>query len=211
MGLILSIQTGRIKTYQTDGHSWRSATFKSPVDGPIRLGRQGFAGDQHADPRYHGGPDKAVLVYSADHHAAWHAEGFPEPVPPGAFGENILVQGMSESTVCIGDFYSLGDAAVQVSQPREPCGKQARRWRIPDLVARMTRSGRTGWYLRVIQEGTVAAGDRFTLRERPHPEWPITKAQQVMHFMNDDAAAAAELAGVSALSEDWKRALIDRF
>ncbi|MBS1825204.1 MAG: MOSC domain-containing protein [Acidobacteria bacterium] len=203
MSTVVSIQTGKIRSY--DG--WRTATYKDPVQGEVFLGTEGFEGDQQADRRYHGGPDKAALVYSHDHYAPWHAELFPDPLPAGAFGENILVAGLREGDVCVGDVYELGQAKVQVSQPRQPCGKQARRWGIPDLVQQINRRGWTGWYLRVLREGHVQAGDRFELVERPHPEWVVTRAHDVMHFRKKDADAAAELASCPALSEEWVKEL----
>jgi MOSC domain-containing protein YiiM len=121
----------------------------------------------------------------------------------GAFGENIVVEGMSEADVCVGDVYDLGEARVQVSQPRQPCGKQARRWGIADLVEQINRRGWTGWYLRVLREGRVQAGDRFTMLERPHPEWTISRAHEVMHFRKKDAEAIESLAACAALSADW--------
>jgi MOSC domain-containing protein YiiM len=202
-GRVVSIQVGRIRSF--DG--WRTATYKNPVQGPVMLRGEGFDGDQQADRRYHGGPDKAALVYSQDHYAPWHAELFPEPLPAGAFGENILVSGMSEGDVCVGDMYELGEAQVQVSQPRQPCGKQARRWGIVDLVDQINRRGWTGWYLRVLREGRVQAGDRFVLVDRPHAEWTVERAHEVMHFRRRDVEATEALAACPALSEEWVRAL----
>lgn len=199
MSQVISIQVGKIRSY--DG--WRTATYKDPVQGAVHLGKEGFEGDQQADRRYHGGPEKAALVYSHDHYAPWHAELFPEPLPAGAFGENLLVSGMSEKDVCVGDIYILGEAQVQVSQPRQPCGKQARRWGIADLVDQINKRGWTGWYLRVLREGLVRAGDTFQLMERPHPEWPIPLAHEVMHHRKKDVQAAEALAACPALSPEW--------
>jgi len=199
MSQILSIQIGKIRT--RDG--FRTATYKDPVQGPLHLGKEGFEGDQQADRRYHGGPDKAALVYSHDHYAPWHAELFPDPLPPGAFGENILVSGMTEKDVCIGDLYTLGEAQVEVSQPRQPCGKQARRWGIPDLVDQINKRGWTGWYLRVLREGRVQSGDMFQLIERPNPEWPIPLAHEIMHYRRKDVEATESLATCPALSLEW--------
>ncbi|MBI3681979.1 MAG: MOSC domain-containing protein [Acidobacteria bacterium] len=216
MGLVVSIQIGKVRQLGTEGAAnpmdqpWTTATIKEPVSEPVWLATLGFAGDEHADGRYHGGPDKAVLVYSEDHSEAWRQEVFKNPLPPGAFGENILVSGMTETDVCIGDVYWLGEVMVAVSQPRQPCWKQARRWRLPELTARMTKTGRTGWYLRVLREGHVQAGERFALAERPHPEWTVARAHVVMHYMKKDRESTAALAGVAALSEAWKQELRKR-
>lgn len=214
---VTSLQAGKIQTLRDPQASnprdrvWTTATFKSAVPGPVRLTALGLNGDEQADPRFHGGADKAVLVYSHDHYAAWDASGiFGQPLPPGAFGENILVEGMSESDVSVGDVYSLGGAVVEVSQPRQPCRKQARRWKIHNLVALMVEACRCGWYLRVRQEGLVQAGDRFSLIERPYPEWTISRAHQVMHFGKADRETSLALARCPALSNDWKRVLLGR-
>lgn len=213
MSLVTSIQIGPVRSYGQPGATdpqdqpWTTATSKDPVPGPIWMGREGLTGDEHADLQHHGGPDKAILVYSGDHYPLWLGEIFPHPLPPGAFGENLTVSGMAEPDVCVGDIYSLGAAVVQVSQPRKPCWKQARRWRIPDLVVRMIQPCRSGWYLRVLEEGAVQPGDRFELRERPHPEWPVSRAHHVMHFEKTNPAAAAELAACPALAEVWKSEL----
>lgn len=217
MSLVVSIQVGKIRSYgdaeaedPIDGE-WTTATFKEPVSGPVWLGREGFEGDEQADRRFHGGPDKAALVYSADHLPVWEKTVFFTDLPYGAFGENISVSGMVEADVCIGDVYTLGEARVQVSQPRQPCWKQARRWRIHDLVVKVNRTGRSGWYLRVLREGHVKAGDRFVLEERPHSDWTVARANQLLHFNKTDVEGARELALLPALAEAWRRDLRRRF
>lgn len=207
---IVSIQLGKVRHYGEGKDEWVTATFKEPVTGGVLLTGEGFAGDAVADRRYHGGPEKAVLVYSHDHYALWDAELFHQQLPPGAFGENILVAGLTENETCLGDIWEIGRALVQVSQPRQPCWKQARRWGIRDLVVRMNHAGRSGWYLRVLREGTVKAGDPFHLRERTHPEWPIARANQVYHFRKNDRSATAELAACPALAESWRVELLER-
>ncbi len=123
---------------------------------PLDLGVEGLAGDQQANRRVHGGPDKAVCVYSADH-AAWWRETLGAPEwGAGAVGENFTVDGQTETSVCLGDIYDVGSARVQVSQPRSPCRTLARRWQRPDLPKRVVQSGRSGWYLRVLRVGRVA-------------------------------------------------------
>lgn len=210
MSTVVSLQLGKLQTLASPEGDWTTATFKQPAEGPVWLGELGFTGDEQADRKNHGGPDKAVLVYSADHYADWHPEVFAEPLPFGAFGENLSVAGMQEADVAVGDVYRLGGAVVQVSQPRQPCWKQARRWGVRDLVVKINQTGRTGWYLRVIEEGHVQAGDSFALMDRPHPEWPLPLAHQIMHFRKDDAEPARALAACPLLAESWKRELLRR-
>ena len=168
-GRIVGVQVGLPK----DHGDWRTAFFKEPVRGEVVLHRLGLEGDGQADRRVHGGPDKAVLVYSADHYEAWREELAQPDLPFGAFAENLTVQGLDETSVCVGDIFRVGDALVQVSQPRGPCWKIGRRWGRPDLVIRVARSGRTGWYLRVIEPWRLEVGSDMRLVSRPFPEWVV--------------------------------------
>ncbi len=161
---ILSIQVGMPTAYGTEGaeeemdRAWVTSFYKQPVAGPRWLGRENLVGNQQADTENHGGPDKAALCYSAAHYPRWRAEIAGFDPPHGGFGENFTIAGQSEETVCIGDTYAIGEARVQVSQPRGPCWKIERRWRLPGLTARVRETGRTGWYVRVLIEGAVEAG-----------------------------------------------------
>ena len=208
---IVSLQVGLPRLMDPHGQPWTTATFKDPVSGKVALSWEGLDGDGHADLVNHGGVDKAVLVYSDDHAERWRRELFPEGLPPGAFGENFTVQGLTEASVCLGDVFQVGAARVQVSQPRQPCWKQARRYAMNDLVVRIVRTGRTGWYLRVLAEGLVEAGDVMTLLERPHPEWTIERANQVMHVAKTNRELSLELADCPALAQSWVTSLRKRF
>jgi MOSC domain-containing protein YiiM len=128
-------------------------------------------------------------------------------VPPGGFGENFTTAGLLETDVCVGDVFQIGQAVVQVSQPRQPCWKLARRWRIRDLALRVQQTGRTGWYLRVLQEGTIVAGLPLTLVDRPYPEWTVAACYAVLHHRREDVGAARALAACSALSVSWRDSL----
>lgn len=190
---------------------WTTGFFKEPVQGPVLLRTTNLEGDGQADRVHHGGVDKAVLAYSAEHYPDWRRSMEQPSLPFGAFGENFTVTGLTEADVCIGDTWQVGDEVVmQVSQPRQPCWKLVRRWRIKTLVLQVQQTGRTGWYFRVLSEGTVAAGTRLVLRERPHPVWTVERANRVMHLEKKNVQAALELAAVPLLSESWRMTLIDR-
>jgi MOSC domain-containing protein YiiM len=193
-----------------DDEPWESGIFKAPVTGPVRLGRLGLDGDGQADRVNHGGPDKAVNVYSADHHAAWRAELGRSEIGPGAFGENFTIRGATEAEVCLGDVFRVGEALVQITQPRQPCWKLARRWRLPDFAARVEASGRTGWYLRVLAEGVVSAGDRLLLEDRPYPEWPMDRVWSVLRARPLDPEAVATLRDTPVVAESLARSLARR-
>jgi MOSC domain-containing protein YiiM len=213
---LLSIQVGAPTTHLRPGSSdpldrpWRTGFFKAQVDGPLWLGRQNLFGDGQANRKVHGGPDKAVLAYAGAHYRLWRAElGMPE-LPHGAFAENFTVSDLDESSVCIGDVYAIGDARVQVSQPRQPCSNITRRWRIADFTQRVADTGRTGWYLRVMHEASIQAGQRIELLERPRPDWSVARATRAMVRRALDPAEAAALAALPELSVAWRTTLIRR-
>jgi MOSC domain-containing protein YiiM len=193
-----------------------SGIVKAAQAGPVRLSFTGLAGDEQGDRVYHGGPDKALHHYAAEHYAMWAARWPDSPVPlvPGAFGENLATVGMTEREVHIGDVYRLGTALLQVSQGRQPCWKLNRRFGRDDAASAMQGSGRTGWYYRVLEEGAIAGGDRFELVERPCPGWPLERliralfpADPAMPALRDEWARAASLA---PLSPNWKTAFTKR-
>lgn len=201
---------GRVDATDPLEKAWTTGFFKEPVVDPVWLGRTNLVGDGQADLQNHGGPDKAVNAYPIEHYEYWRAELELAELPCAAFGENFTTAGALEAEVCIGDVFQVGDAQVQISQPRQPCWKLARRWRVKDLALRVQQTGRTGWYFRVLAEGFVKAGDRIQLVERPHPEWSVAAANEVMHQRKDDATAARSLAACLALSESWRRSLSRR-
>jgi len=163
----------------------------------VRLGQTNLEGDRQADPRVHGGPEMAVLCYSADHYPLWREELGIAEIGPGGFAENFTISGQDERTVCIGDVYAVGPALVQVSQPRGPCYKISYRWKRPDLLGRCESNGRHGWYLRVLEEGVVEAGMQVQLRERPNPAWSVRRAADVFRTRRKRAEEAADLARIT--------------
>src|SRR6202142_702801 len=172
-GILCSIQIGIPRGYgfegATDAHDkqWTTGFFKTPIEGPVFAGATNLAGDSKADLENHGGVDKAVLAYSADPYPRWREE-LPMPgMPYGAFGENLTISGFSEESVCIGDIFRIGKVIFEVSQPRQPCWKLARRWRMHHLTGLVVRNGRSGWYLRVQEQGWIEAQMPVELIGRP--------------------------------------------
>lgn len=210
---LVSVQAGMPQHFGTEDAAdlidrpWFSGFAKKPLDGPIWLGRTNLDGDGQADLKNHGGPDKAVLAYSADHYPLWREELNRPDLPYGAFGENFTITGLEESSVCIGDTYTVGEALLQVSQPRQPCWKISRHLRINDALERVSATGRTGWYFRVLKEGHVEPGILVVLVNRPLPEWTIARASEIMRRRKDDRMAASELAGLALLSLSWRETL----
>lgn len=187
---------------------WTTGFFKDQIPGPVLMGAAGLEGDGQADLVHHGGPDKAVLAYSAGHYPAWRLSMGDPRLPFGAFGENLTIAALTEADVCVGDTWRIGDSAtVQVSQPRQPCWKLARRWRIKTLALEVQDTGRTGWYFRVLAGGAVSPGMGMKLLERPHPDWTIRRANRVMHSRDHDADEMMGLASLALLSASWRETL----
>jgi MOSC domain-containing protein YiiM len=213
---LVAIHVGRPRTLGNEAaidpleKAWTSAIFKHPAPGPVVIHADSVEGDEQADPSAHGGPDKAICVYPADHYPRWRSELGLTDMAPGAFGENFTIAGLTEDGVCIGDRWSIGTIVVEVSQPRQPCWKLARRWRRKDFAQEVIAAGRTGWYFRVVRPDVVTTGVRCALVARPHPEWTIEAANRVMHGRPHDRAAVGRLAAVELLSESWKRTLRSR-
>jgi len=188
---------------------WTTGFYKSPVNGSVEIQGYGIDGDGQADLSVHGGPDKAICCYPSIHFAFWKSALGLE-MNPGAFGENFTVDQVTEEDVCIGDRFEANGVVFQVSQPRQPCWKLARRWGVKNLAALVQANGRTGWYFRVVTAGAIAAPATLTLRQRPNPEWTITRANAVMHHQKMDLDAARELIALEGLSESWRDALRKR-
>ena len=149
-----------------------SAIAKRPVPGPWLITAEGLAGDEQGDRVHHGGPEKALHHYPIEHYSLWSAET-PElaealSIVP-SFGENISTTGLTEETVCIGDIFTAGVVRLQVSQGRQPCWKLNAKFGRPDMAYRVQKTGRTGWYYRVLSEGRIDPGTPLVLNDRPHP------------------------------------------
>lgn len=189
---------------------WTSSIFKKPVEGKVWLGKTNLVGDEQADKKHHGGPEKAVFAYPTSHYEKWNKELDREDIVVGIMGENFAIEHMDEHTCCIGDTYEVGGAIIQISQPRQPCWKPARRMKKLDFSVKIQNSGRTGWYYRVLQEGYVEAGDTFALTDRPYSIWTISKCNDIMHKNKQDIEAATQLASCEYLSKNWKETLTKR-
>ena len=184
-----------------------SAIAKQPVADPtIFLDQRNLTGDRQADRRFHGGPDKAVYAYPADHFPAWQAELGIE-LGPGSFGENLTTAGWHETDVCIGDVWEWGEARLQVTQPRSPCYKLALHTGRPDLLKRFVATGRTGWYLRVLRPGNAPVAGPIRLADRDPAGISVLDAHRA-GLPNGAAPAEIErLLELAPLAAEWKRLL----
>lgn len=207
---IKQLRKGKVKKMGKKGakdpfeREWESGIFKNPFEDKLWLTKTGLKGDEIADTKVHGGPEKALFAYPVKHYEYWQKELQLE-INAGGFGENLVVEGTDEFTTCLGDTYRFGDAIIEVSQPRQPCWKPARRFQVIDFALRIQQTGKTGWYFRVLQEGYVEGGVSMELLERPYPEWTIEKCNEVMHKKKDDLELTASLLACEALAQNWQR------
>ncbi|MBN9601487.1 MAG: MOSC domain-containing protein [Afipia felis] len=202
---ILELRIGRAAPLGASGAL--SAIEKRKVEGGLAASLLGLDGDEQADRKHHGGPDKAIHAYAVSHLPNWASElpAQAERFRPGAFGENLVIGGASEADICLGDRWRIGSTLVEVSQGRQPCWKLNWRFEVPNMARRVQESGRTGWYFRVIEPGVIAAGDRGTLVARPHAAWTLTRTSHLLYHDRMNRPALAELAKLPGLPENWRR------
>ncbi|MFM4857975.1 MOSC domain-containing protein [Aeromonas hydrophila] len=193
-----------------------SAIHKQATSIPLWCGANGLAGDEQCDQRHHGGPDRALHYYPADHYPWWHnwqtALGLPAPSTPwqpAAFGENLSGVGLTEAQACIGDVYRLGEALIQISQPRSPCFKLNQRFGYGQMSQVMQLSGRCGWLLRVLEEGMVMPQERLELVDRPYPEFTVKRTADILFNQLRNEADLLLLLENPALSPNWRKHAAD--
>lgn len=198
-----SVQTGSVAPLGPEGVP--SGFVKHKRDGTIAVKTLGLDGDAQADLTVHGGPEKAVYGYADSHYASWSAEFPALDFNAGAMGENLTVIGMDERDICVGDVHAIGSALLQVCQPRQPCFKLSLRHDENVLPKAMVRSGRSGWYYRVLQEGALRAGDAVKLHHRPHGDFLFTRLVEIIYHGEATRAELAQMSDMRALASNWRR------
>ncbi|MCS7480484.1 MOSC domain-containing protein [Umezawaea endophytica] len=188
---VLVVSTGAVRPLPWRGRTVATGIGKTPVHGPVDVGASGLTGDEQADREHHGGPGKAVLVYPVEHYRTW-AEEIGDLVPP-AFGENLTTSGLLETDTAIGSVYAAGTAVLQVTWPRRPCYKLSAHHGIADLAVRTQRTGRTGFYCRVLLPGRLGAGSDVELLHRPDHGITVAEVHRVVNVDRADHAAARHL------------------
>jgi MOSC domain-containing protein YiiM len=204
MPSVVSIQVGRVAPLGPN--EVPSAFVKLPVRGSLHAGPLGIEGDEQADLNVHGGADKAVYFYPCEHYPMWAADvpRHEKTLLPGSFGENVTTSGLDEQAIAIGDVLDIGSAQVQVSQPRQPCFKLGLRFADNGLGRIMMQSGRTGWYVRVLQAGKLTPGDAIRVVRRPNPQWTIARFNQFILRRSTAADDMEELLQIEGLAEVWR-------
>src|SRR3990172_7748798 len=207
---IVSVNVGLPREVIWKGKRVTTGILKEPITGRVMMRRLNLDGDRQADLSVHGGPSKAVYVYPVQHYDYWRGELPEMKLPWGMFGENLTTEGLLEDAVRIGDRFRIGTAEVVVTQPRLPCFKLGVRFGRPDMVKRFLASRRTGFYLAVLEEGEVGAGDGIALISRG--EAPVTVAAITRLYVDgeEDLEGLEHAVGAEALPEDWRDCFRER-
>lgn len=205
-GTIFGLYVGQPANRWTDRAP--SAIGKSLLQGAAQVTVTGIVGDLQADLAVHGGPDKALHMYPSEHYAEWQSRfpGHADIFQPGAFGENIASTGLTEDNVHIGDIFEVGSTLIQVSHGRQPCWKLNMHTGIDAMAPAFQKTGKTGWYFRVLRKGIFASGDAITLAERPCPGWPLAEVIKARFDPRLDPEIANQLSILSPLAENWREA-----
>jgi MOSC domain-containing protein YiiM len=170
---VVSVNVGQPREVDWHGRPVLTSIWKTPVTGPVRVGPVNLEGDRQSDLTVHGGPTKSVYVYPSEHYADWRAELPTADLPWGVFGENLTIEGLLEHEIRPGDRLRIGSAEFEVTVPRMPCFKLGIRFGDDLMVRRFARSGRSGFYLTVIAQGALQAGDEVVLDARAQDDVTI--------------------------------------
>lgn len=192
-----------------EGPEWQSGIYKQAQQGAVSLAWENLEGDGQADLVHHGGRARSLLSYCAGHYPSWEAR-LGRNLEPGSFGENLLLDGGDEDSICLGDIWSNDCVTVEVSQPRLPCYKLARRLETPGLNLEVIANQRGGWYSRTLVCGTLEAGDELKLESRPNERWSVRRAFRTYLEKQTSLETLEELASIPQLSKLWKDGLARR-
>lgn len=201
---IVSVNVGLPREVVWKGKKVTTGIFKEPVEGRVMMRRLNLDGDRQADLSVHGGPSKAVYVYPVEHYAYWRGELPEMKLPWGMFGENLTTEGLLEDAVSIGDRLRIGSAEVMVTEPRMPCYKLGIKFGREDIIKRFLRSGRTGFYVAVLQESEVGAGDSVEVISRDGNDVTVADITRLYVHERDNLDLLHRAMRVEALPESWR-------
>lgn len=207
---LISVNVSLPEEIDHDGKKTGTAIFKTPVKGRVRLRTLNLDGDGQADLWSHGGVNRAVYVYTMENYFYWKKELGRDDFVPGQFGENFTVEGMPEDQIHVGDIFRIGDARVQVTQPRVPCFKLGIRMNTPEFPKLFLASNRVGFYLRVLKEGEVGAGDRIDLVRTDPIGMTVQKISHLLYFDPKNVEDARRALAIEALSPGWRDSFEER-
>ena len=202
-GEVLSVNLAEPKTLQRRGRPQRTGIWKHPAPGPVRLTETGVEGDFVGDRRAgHGAPDKTVYTYAREDYAWWEQE-LERTLAPGTFGENLTLGGIAASRAEVGERWRVGEALLEVTGPRLPCWKLGVKMGDPKFVKRFGAGRRLGAYLRVLEEGEVAAGDAVEVVERPGHEVTVELVGRAALGERELAPRLLEAAALGGQMRSW--------
>lgn len=207
---LLSVNVGRPRPVPHGGKLVETAIFKEPFAGPVMVRSTNLEGDRQADLVNHGGEHKAVYAYDHAMYDYWRRELSRDDFTFGQFGENLTVEGMPDDEVCIGDVCQIGTARLQVTQPRAPCFKLGIRMSDPGIVKKFLQTCRVGFYLRVLEEGRIEAGEEIALIERGPQQISVMQTCRLMYFDKGNVDDVRRLLQEDALSPAWREPLARR-
>jgi MOSC domain-containing protein YiiM len=200
---LLSVQTGRVAPLGPE--EVPSGIVKNARAGRVPVGPLGLEGDEQADLEVHGGPEKAVYAYAADHFPDWMTRFPGLTIANGAMGENLTMAGLAEKDICVGDVHRIGTALLQVCQPRQPCFKFNLLHRDAPVSAAMIKSQQSGWYYRVLAPGALAAGDAVILEHRPNPDFPFSRLVDIVYRKRGERADLMRMSELEGLASQWRQ------
>jgi MOSC domain-containing protein YiiM len=200
-GKVLSVNVGLPREFEYNGHPARSAIWKSPVAGRVAARGVNLAGDDQADRRAHGGPDKAIYAYAVED-LGWWAREIGRPLEYGELGENLTTEGVDASGALVGERWVVGTTVLEVSEPRVPCWRLGVRMNDKLMPRRFTEALRPGAYLRIVIEGDIGAGDAIQIQEHPHHDLTVRDILRIYAF---DRQEVGRLLTIPGMSESWRR------
>lgn len=202
---IISVNVGLPRLVLRNDEPVSTGIFKEPVAGRVMMRTLNLDGDRQSDLSVHGGPQKAVYVYPSEHYDFWKRELPEMDLPWGMFGENLTTSGLFETETNIGDKFRVGSAEVMVTQPRMPCYKLGIRFGRADILKRFLLSERTGFYLSVLKEGEVGAGDEFSLLEKNTSGVLVVDVTRLYSSDKQNVDLLRRAIATEALPESWRQ------
>ena len=201
---VVSVNVGLPRTVTWKGRLVTTGIFKEPIDGRVQVRRLNLDGDRQADLSVHGGLNKAIYAYPSEHYDYWRGEFPGMELPWGCSGKTSPLQELQEEAVDVGDQFRIGSAVAMVTQPRVPCYKLAAKFGREDIIERFLASGRSGFYLKVIQEGEVGAGDSIELMSRDSHAVTVADIARLYTRTSNDRDLLQRAVRVEALPENWR-------
>ena len=210
---VLSVQIGKVATTGNKNSKdfltkeYTTASIKNPIKEKVKVTKLSIIGDSVADTVHHGGVHKAVFANSINNYNHWKDFLNKDELPFGALGENLTLDNIDESIVCIGDIHKIGTVTMQVSQPRQPCWKISRRWEHNDFMKEIYDSGKTGWYYRILEEGSFRVNDKVELISQLETKITILEANKTLRDLSSNIQTADKLLNIDCLAPAWLKSL----